>query len=56
MTGLDPKIKGRPMSEINAIVAADNARFDELAKAWQDLTEREQVELVKWAKDRARSA
>jgi hypothetical protein len=44
------------MRELLRIVAEDAARFDELAEAWPNLLEREQVALVKWAKERAASA
>jgi hypothetical protein len=50
------KPKGRTMRELLRIVAEDTARFDELAEAWPNLLEREQVALVKWAKERAASA
>jgi hypothetical protein len=44
------------MHEILRIVAEDTARFDEFAEAWPNLTMREQIALVEYAKEHAASA
>lgn len=46
----NPEVKGRPLHELRRIVAEDNARFDELGEVWNDLTEREQLELLRVAR------
>lgn len=40
------KKMGRPIAEIRRLVAEDQARFDLLAQAWNDLTVDEQESLV----------
>lgn len=45
MTDIAPP-QGRSMRELHAIVAADQARFDELAELWNQLLTEQQVELV----------
>jgi len=43
--------QGRPLSELRAIVEADNRRFYELGELWTDLTEAQQRELIATAKE-----
>lgn len=40
------QIEGRPLSEIRAIVAADNARLQRILDIWSELTEEQQEALV----------
>jgi hypothetical protein len=42
----DHEVKQRPMSEIRRLVAEDNARFEQVAEAWHDLTVDQQGQLV----------
>jgi hypothetical protein len=41
---------GKSNRELRAIVAADHARLDQVCEVWSELTEREQREVVKFAR------
>jgi hypothetical protein len=47
---METQVQGRSMKELRAIIAAEDARRNDLMDAWDGLTEDAQVELVLYAR------